>query len=582
MTDLLRMMPAPKGASKTAFSGDAYVFERQQPIAPQTTAIAVAGPPRYGFRQGWVPRRQEDFADGGAFPEIHVAQFPLEMGRKKQQVGRTVALQVDGEGNVEWDAVVKQGRKDGVVVYSKASDLRAKHFSEEELAKPDVEMEEATTMKTKAALEKIMTGKAAASQPVANVKSEPTYVKYTPNQKGGAFNSGATERVIRLVEAPSDPLEPAKHRHKKLPGGPPEPPVPVLRSPPRKLTAQDQQDWKIPPAISNWKNAKGYVIPLDKRLAADGRGLQDASVNDKFSKLAEALYNAERAAREEVEHRAQLAKKLRMKQEETKEQELRDLAAKARAERSGLMTAPSLESRDGGRPASPSEEDARKDREQLRRERKRELERDFRMEQAGKKAKSARDVDRDISERIALGQAQPTSVENMVDQRLYNQNVGMDTGFGEDDSYNIYEKPLFADRTAASIYRPTRDSAVHAEDEEDDTSKMVRESTRPSRGFEGADKSKGGGRSKPVEFEKEPEDETVDPFGLDQFFTEAKKGRKAMDKIGSGGLMSAAAGGSREMGSGGDRGKMSFTKESSSSGSSRDRDRDRDSRDRRR
>jgi hypothetical protein len=40
------------------------------------------------------------------------------------------------------------------------------------------------------------------------------------------------------------------------------------------VTAEDQANWKIPPCISNWKNAKGYTIPLDKRLAADGRGLQ--------------------------------------------------------------------------------------------------------------------------------------------------------------------------------------------------------------------------------------------------------------------------------------------------------------------
>ncbi|CAN0477339.1 unnamed protein product, partial [Scytosiphon promiscuus] len=48
-------------------------------------------------------------------------------------------------------------------------------------------------------------------------------------------------------------------------------PVPVLHSPPRKVTVQDQQAWKIPPCVSNWKNARGYTIPLDKRLAADGR-----------------------------------------------------------------------------------------------------------------------------------------------------------------------------------------------------------------------------------------------------------------------------------------------------------------------
>jgi hypothetical protein len=57
--------------------------------------------------------------------------------------------------------------------------------------------------------------------------------------------------------------------------GPPSPPVPVLHSPPRKVTAEEQANWVIPPCISNWKNAKGYTIPLDKRLAADGRGIQD-------------------------------------------------------------------------------------------------------------------------------------------------------------------------------------------------------------------------------------------------------------------------------------------------------------------
>jgi SNW domain-containing protein 1 len=46
-----------------------------------------------------------------------------------------------------------------------------------------------------------------------------------------------------------------------------------MRSPPRKLTLQDQLDWKIPPCISNWKNAQGYTIPLEMRLSADGRTL---------------------------------------------------------------------------------------------------------------------------------------------------------------------------------------------------------------------------------------------------------------------------------------------------------------------
>lgn len=45
-------------------------------------------------------------------------------------------------------------------------------------------------------------------------------------------------------------------RHIKVPRGPGSPPVPVMHSPPRPLSVKDQQDWKIPPCISNWKNAK--------------------------------------------------------------------------------------------------------------------------------------------------------------------------------------------------------------------------------------------------------------------------------------------------------------------------------------
>ena len=45
-------------------------------------------------------------------------------------------------------------------------------------------------------------------------------------------------------------------------------------------------------------STQGYTIPLDKRLAADGRGLQDHTINDNFAKLAQALYTADR----EVQH----------------------------------------------------------------------------------------------------------------------------------------------------------------------------------------------------------------------------------------------------------------------------------------
>lgn len=81
---------------------------------------------------------------------------------------------------------------------------------------------------------------------------------------------------------------------------------------------------------------------MDKRLAADGRGLQQVHINENFAKLAEALYIADRKAREAVEMRAQLEKKLAQKEKEKKEDHLRQLAQKAREERAGLKTATAL------------------------------------------------------------------------------------------------------------------------------------------------------------------------------------------------------------------------------------------------
>ncbi|KAG6533041.1 hypothetical protein ZIOFF_006902 [Zingiber officinale] len=42
---------------------------------------------------GFVPRKPEDFGDGGAFPEIHVAQYPFGpfgMGRKDRKSGSQI------------------------------------------------------------------------------------------------------------------------------------------------------------------------------------------------------------------------------------------------------------------------------------------------------------------------------------------------------------------------------------------------------------------------------------------------------------------------------------------------------------
>lgn len=106
--------------------------------------------------------------------------------------------------------------------------------------------------------------------------------------EGGGREGNAAQRGGGWVAAACDSW--AAHHPSPLaqvPRGPGSPPVPVMHSPPRALTAKDQADWKIPPCISNWKNSKGYTIPLDKRLAADGRGLQEVAINDQFAKFTE-------------------------------------------------------------------------------------------------------------------------------------------------------------------------------------------------------------------------------------------------------------------------------------------------------
>uniref|UniRef100_A0A8C9YAS5 SNW domain-containing protein 1 n=1 Tax=Sander lucioperca TaxID=283035 RepID=A0A8C9YAS5_SANLU len=304
-------LPAPTQLSQDQLESE----ERLRAQTSYSTALVSSRrePPPYGHRKAWVPRSLEDFGDGGAFPEIHVAQFPLEMGRKKK-TSNALAVQVDAEGKIKYDAIARQGQGKDKVIFSKYTDLLPKEVLNEdtpELQKPDEEA----------------------------VKEVITRRVYTPSQQGVAFNSGAKQRVIRMVEMQKDPMEPPRFKiNKKIPRGPPSPPAPVMHSPSRKMTVKEQQEWKIPPCISNWKNAKGYTIPLDKRLAADGRGLQTVHINENFAKLAEALYIADRKAREAVEMRAQVEKKMAQKEKEKKEEKLRELAQMARDRRAGIKS----------------------------------------------------------------------------------------------------------------------------------------------------------------------------------------------------------------------------------------------------
>lgn len=155
----------------------------------------------------------QDFGDGGAFPEIHLAQFPLGMGKKKGE-SNALALQVNAEGNLKFDAIARQGHPQDKVIFSKFKDLVPKDYDDEELEKPEEEEIEETTQKTREALEKIVQQTISAAMPVraADKQAPAQYVRYTPSQQGVAYNSGSKQRIIRMVEVQKDPMEPPRHR----------------------------------------------------------------------------------------------------------------------------------------------------------------------------------------------------------------------------------------------------------------------------------------------------------------------------------------------------------------------------------
>eukprot|EP00982_Pelagococcus_subviridis_P009079 30897-Pelagococcus_subviridis.AAC.41 len=392
--------------------------------------------PSYGARNGTVPRLAAHFSSGGSFPEVHVAQFPpgLDLALLNALDAPDAVLECAP------DNVAESHDTQALTKHSKHTTfLPTPHAV---CARPTIDDTSAALIKTRASI----LGKIAKKDMHLKVhaKAQPEFVKYTPSMRRGDTTSEASHRVIKLHEVQSDPLDPPKFRHKKVPRGPGSPPAPIMHSPPRSTNAKEQVDWKVPPSISNWKNPKGYTIPLDKRLAADGRGLQDVHINDNFAKLSEALYLAEEKAREAVETRARLQHELLNKQKQLKEEDLKYLARQARDERPGdetlskgvsvgLDALVNIHSIENKRREAETE---RRRRDEIRDARRRERESERRIEScmltsvqantnhSEKKSKISRDRERDVGEQIALGQSKvPSSGERIAlfDQRLFDQ-----------------------------------------------------------------------------------------------------------------------------------------------------------------
>ncbi|KAF5102174.1 hypothetical protein D0Z03_000459 [Geotrichum reessii] len=268
-----------------------------------------------------------------------------------------------------------------------------------------------------------------------------------------------------------------------------------------------------------------------------------------------------------------MQQKLAERENAAKEERLRELAQQAREERERSVVgraprrqSPSLErnrsssltnrrsrsfsdnSEDESRRKSyysGSEDEVETAEERKRREyredKKREAERELRRSRMGQERR-ARDLarDRDISEKVALGVAQPTKPANaseaQFDSRLFGTiSSSIGSGYNEDQ---VYDKSLFAAREAVqSIYRARGGTAgsnnYSEEDGQAELDKLSRENRfeslgRAPKSFEGANAE---AREGPVEFEKDTmggllDKADDDPFGVGQMISEVQRSKK--------------------------------------------------------
>lgn len=386
-------------------------------------------------------------------------------------------------------------------------DLTLKKNNELDLSKPSIEETLKTTQSTKAALEKLCQSKIKSFKSIKNKSfnpSAPTIIKYTPLS---GINNQSEQKIIKIASRPIDPLENIKFRHRKVPHSAASDPVPVMHSPQRKVTAQDQRDWKVPPCIPGSKNPKGLVIPLDIRLVADGRNLKEYKANPNFSKFSDVLFIAEKTARNEIEQRNRIQESIQMKATMKKEEELRLAAKQARMEKaamninsvsniSSVNTTKSDATADLmlGKIRSRSLEKEKNERNELRNLRKKEIEYNRKVEMTMKN-KRQKGNERDITEKIALGQ-NPVAKAPIIDYRLYSQVSGLDSGFKDEEDNDVYDTPLFKDKGNQNIYKTYYDGG----DEMKSSKKLIEKIMAKGKMFEGGDIT--NNRNGPVQFEK--------------------------------------------------------------------------------
>ena len=327
--------------------------------------------------------------------------------------------------------------------------------------KPSAESTSKTISETQKALEKLTNKRIKTYQSFKtnnligeqNKTNQLSY-KYI-NYKSNSNNSNS--HLIKLVSLPVDPLSSVKFRHHKIAQSNTNENnfVPVLQEPSKKISYEEQKKWKIPPCVSIAKNPKGLVIPLDIRLANDGRNLREFQTNKNFAKFADVLNMAEKKVKSEIQEHNKIAKSIQIAAAMKKEQELKEAAKIARQERNSFFSNVTFdeisEKNSILNNKRKRDDDAKKERDELRLLRKKEIEYDIKIEKQ-KKYEGERDTD------IYFG-----GVKNIggVDTRLYEKEGGIENKLDYNEDCEVYDKPLFDEKNKISnIYKTYNNSGA--------------------------------------------------------------------------------------------------------------------------
>jgi len=103
-----------------------------------------------------------------------------------------------------------------------------------------------------------------------------------------------------------------------------------------------------------------------------------------------------------------------------------------------------------------------------------------------------------------LGENVPRSQESLFDQRLFNQSQGLDSGFGDDEAYNVYDKRLFGGERERALYRAPKKDDLEVYGEGASLEGIINTNRfKPNKDFSGVDRERPLERDGTVQFEKD-------------------------------------------------------------------------------